>query len=442
MKIEKIKPIPNYIVERIRRLDKRTYCGIPGTTRFYSYLTTNDNELAKITVAVKCYRKEWFCKQVAVHGLHSDKCFIKDIVFFQMGNYSVGWFAEGLQKYQKWYEDSEWGWQYDKNFDPYAPLVNKDYLAQFPEFKYSAYMLYEGVQILQYLRLYEKYPQIEYLMKLGLSAYAFSVTILKRIGKDKAFVKWLIRNKDELNKPYYGYYIETVIEAYKTNRPFKEVQDFLHRKKCFIRNSNRNYAEIRKIFPGRKLKIFFDYIDRQNIKPELYSDYLNACNYLGLDMSLPKNSIPHDFKHWHDIRIDQYAIAKAKNDESTRPEFYAKFLSIANKYLTLQLESQNNFICIIAKSPSELIREGKYLNHCVGRMNYEQKVVREESLIFFVRKTDQPNIPYVTVEYSLEKHTVLQCYGFDNLMTDNDARDYVYHIWLPYANKHLKQIAA
>ena len=75
-------------------------------------------------------------------------------------------------------------------------------------------------------------------------------------------------------------------------------------------------------------------------------------------------------------------------------------------------------------------------------MNYEQKVVREESLIFFVRKADQPNIPYVTVEYSLEKHTVLQCYGFDNLMTDNDARDYVYHVWLPYANKHLKQIAA
>ena len=58
MKIEKIKPIPKYIIERIHRLDKRTYCGIPGTTRFYSYLATNDNELVKITVAVKCYRKE------------------------------------------------------------------------------------------------------------------------------------------------------------------------------------------------------------------------------------------------------------------------------------------------------------------------------------------------------------------------------------------------
>lgn len=97
-----------------------------------------------MTVAVKCYRKKWYCKQVAVHGLHSDKCFIKDIIFYYMGNYNVGWFAEGLQKRKKWYESPDWDWHYDKYFDPYAPLVNKEFIARFPEFKYSAYTLYKG----------------------------------------------------------------------------------------------------------------------------------------------------------------------------------------------------------------------------------------------------------------------------------------------------------
>ena len=44
MKIEKIKPVPKYIVERVRRYDKENLTCAPGHTRFYSYLTKNDGE--------------------------------------------------------------------------------------------------------------------------------------------------------------------------------------------------------------------------------------------------------------------------------------------------------------------------------------------------------------------------------------------------------------
>ena len=53
MKIEKIKPIPKYIVARIKRADKQNNITLPGHTRFYSYLTKNNGELVKVTVAVK-----------------------------------------------------------------------------------------------------------------------------------------------------------------------------------------------------------------------------------------------------------------------------------------------------------------------------------------------------------------------------------------------------
>lgn len=342
-------------------------------------------------------------------------------------------------KTKKWYESPDWGWHYDKYFDPYAPLVNKEFIARFTEFKYSAYTLYKGVHILKYLRLYEQYPQLEYLMKLGLQNYAFSVTILKRIGQDKAFCKWMIRNKNALNKPWGGYYSQTILEAYKTNQPLSEIQTFLYRKKCFERE--HNFALIRKIFPGRKLRNFFSYIDQQKIEPHLYLDYLIVCNHLGLDMSLSKNLFPHDFMRWHDIRTDQYATAKAEADIQVKKELCAKFALIAEKYLPLQHDKRSAFICIIAKSPDDLIREGETLQHCVGRMNYDLRFIREESLIFFIRNRKQPDVPFVTVEYSLKTHTVLQCYGEYDHKPDEEVLHYVRKVWLPYANKQLKQIA-
>ena len=123
MVIEKIKPIPKYIVEKIKKLDNEKVKKPTKLVRFYSYLTTNDRELVKVTVAVRNNRNDWYCKQVAVHGIDSERCFIKDIVRYFMGTLAVGWYEQGLSKNPKWFEDPEWGWQLDKSFDPYAPCV-------------------------------------------------------------------------------------------------------------------------------------------------------------------------------------------------------------------------------------------------------------------------------------------------------------------------------
>ena len=55
-------------------------------------------------------------------------------------------------------------------------------------------------------------------------------------------------------------------------------------------------------------------------------------------------------------------------------------------YLFLNIDDAN-------EKANELIKEGNALDHCVGKMNYDQKFAREESLIFFVRNKDNPQIP-------------------------------------------------
>ena len=78
------------------------------------------------------------------------------------------------------------------------------------------------------------------------------------------------------------------------------------------------------------------------------------------------------------------------------------------KYLPLERTKDDVYVVIIAQSPAELIKEGETLHRCVGRMNYDQKVAREQSLIFFVRRADRITEPFVTMEYSLESKRVLQ----------------------------------
>jgi hypothetical protein len=272
MKPEKIKPIPKYIIELIRKKDLELYKAQDGHVRFYAYLTKNCGELVKMTVAVKTRYKKWYCKQVAMHGVHSDKCYLKDMIFYYIGGYIVGWYEQGLTKQPKWYEDAEWGWNDDNLFDPYAPIVNKEYLAGYPEYKYAAWELYNDTDILQYLRLYEQYPQTEYILKLGLNNYVKSKMILEKVAEDKRFRKWLGKNREELKAK--NHYITTIMQAYKKNKPLAEIQAFEAAKKELRYNSN--YKPIRELFKDDRER-FFSYIGKQQTNIGSYADYLKAC---------------------------------------------------------------------------------------------------------------------------------------------------------------------
>lgn len=434
MKIEKIRPIPKYIVERIKKLDDKTKFDKPGTTRYYSYLTKNDGELVKVTVAVKYYRKKWLYKQVAVHGIHSEDCFVKDLVYYFIGGYQTGWYSEGCNKTEKWYE-GDWGWSEDKYFNPYAPLVNKEFIDKLPEYKYSECKNC-NMDIIEYLRIYEKYPQTEYLVKAGLTKLVTSKQILEKVGKDKNFRKYLYQNRDIIINNHF--YIQSILKGYRTGKSLLAIQKYEAAKKSLI---SGEFDDIKELFSDR-MKTYLDYIAKVNTTNASYNDYLKACNYLGLDMSLDKNALPHDFKKWHDIRIDEYRTQKALKDAKERKELYDQFSIVANKYTPLQIMSKGVFVCIIAKSPAELMREGELLHHCVGRMNYDQKFIREETLIFFIRNASEPDTPLVTIEYSLSKKKILQCYGDHDSKPASDIEEFVYKKWLPYANRKLRKIAA
>ena len=183
-----LKPIPNYIVDKIRKLDNENRLLGNNNTTYYSYITKFKGDLTQVVVACKTKDKQWLCKQIVVRSVHSDICYVRDIEYSLFG-YTTGWYYQGITNNKRRYDDKQWYDAQDKYYNVYSPIINKRYILKQSQYKYSAVDKYPYLDIIKYLRIYEQYPQAEYLMKIGLSYYATSKMILKKIAKDKKFRK-------------------------------------------------------------------------------------------------------------------------------------------------------------------------------------------------------------------------------------------------------------
>ena len=272
-----LKPIPNYIIDKIKKLDiKNRLEGNNGTT-YYSYFTKFKGDLTQITVACKTKDKQWFCKQVVVRPLHSDTCYVRDVEYSLYG-FTTGWYYQGISKDKKRYDDNKWYDANEKYYNLYAKAVNKSYILNQSKYKYSAIDKYPYLDYIKYLRIYEQYPQVEYLVKLGLSQFATSKTIINKLGKDKTFKKWIISNKEILQNNYgnYGYFSARIIlNAYKNNNSLIKEQ-YLDRR---IKELNEEYTyqySLYQIISKDEIRDFIDYLDKNNIDFHTYWDYISA----------------------------------------------------------------------------------------------------------------------------------------------------------------------
>ena len=64
------------------------------------------------------------------------------------------------------------------------------------------------------------------------------------------------------------------------------------------------------------------------------------------------------------------------------------------------------YAMILPKDAQDLIREGKVMRHCVA--SYVDRVIREECLIFFLRKADDINTPFATIEVDPDTNRIRQ----------------------------------
>lgn len=165
------------------------------------------------------------------------------------------------------------------------------------------------------------------------------------------------------------------------------------------------------------------YISTQKIThSQDYFDYAGWLEKMDYDMRNEFNLFPKEFKKAHDEMSKQYMKFKDKQAREETKRFnrlLAKMKKETGEVEAMKLDIQGMFIRLPNRL-EELKAEGEALHHCVG--TYMEKVRKGETMIFFIRKKEEPDKPFYTLEW---KGRVLQCRGSHNCDMTPEVKAFV-----------------
>ena len=410
----KIPAIPKNIRKTIvEQSTQRLLNKQPNTTRFFYYMDFRTREPKKIICATKWIKNRIHIQIATVKTF--DKTFINaNMKFTYIGGYGFDW--REIED-QNLYENNWLNW------NPAAYYIGSIGYEK-SKYKYSGleFAVYDGVCGLLYLAMWEQHNCIEYFAKAGFAYLSSSIRIVKKVEKDKGFVKYLLNNKKEISTKRPG--THEIIYGYTNKLPVG----------LAIELKKIDYdSELIKVIGANGVKKFFEYLNSAKKSFQYYKDYFDACIKLGIDMGYSKNLYPKDLTYWHDMRTDQ--IYQIENEQVANA-----MIETYEKYKKCEF-ADKDYVVLLAKSHSELVKEGTELNHCVGKMNYDKKIAEQKSLIAFIRHSDNQSVPFVTLELDIATATIRQCYALNNSRPDAETERFVYQKWKQYATRQIKKIA-
>lgn len=163
-----------------------------------------------------------------------------------------------------------------------------------------------------------------------------------------------------------------------------------------------------------------------------YFDYLRMRKQLGYDMSNTVYQKPRYLNEAHAKMVRE--INKKEADKRTA-EVEEKYHDIRKNYRRLRKEyfyQDSRFLIRPARSAGEIVMEGRLLHHCVGGDSYLGKHDKGTSYILMLRRAEEPDAPYITVEIDKQYH-IIQWYGeYDNKPDAENIQQWLddYTAWL------------
>jgi DNA-directed RNA polymerase subunit RPC12/RpoP len=145
-----------------------------------------------------------------------------------------------------------------------------------------------------------------------------------------------------------------------------------------------------------------------------WCDYLNDCQTLEMDITSDRIRFP---KNLHKAHQETMKKVQIKKDQRVN-QMIRKRLKLLNRKYRFEC---GGFLIRPAASTEELIQEGNKLSHCVGR--YAERYSRGECDILFVRRIDDPDKPFYTMEISDGR--IVQCRGRNNCTMTPEVQAFV-----------------
>lgn len=324
---------------------------------------------------------------------------------------------------------------------------------------YNGILPYEGA-----IPTYMEFPKFEWICKMGLNNLAANIvnkysfyyistdvidykanTIYEILGLTKVNTKILQEidgNTDEL---------DLLREAQKLNIQMSAevVKEYYEVFGCDIKllREKGNKISFHKFFKyfDKEIERYIDKKPKEKLKREElielkrnmvndWKDYLSWCRELKYNLDIMFIYMPNNFKQVHDRVAKEYKDLKdrkAAAEKKRRDKLVAKKMQKIKKDME-EIFSKNagvdalnikgNGLILIVPANSEAIKEeGEALHHCVG--TYIERVAKGETAIFFIRKENEPNKPYYTLEWRDNK--VIQCRGMNNCSVTDKVKAFV-----------------
>lgn len=154
-----------------------------------------------------------------------------------------------------------------------------------------------------------------------------------------------------------------------------------------------------------------------------WRDYLGWSEKLGYNMEDEYVLFPPDLSKAHDRLFKEYKELQNKQEQERlrkESEKIQKILQEVGSAEPLAMKSKK-FMIVVPKTASDIKLEGQTLHHCVG--TYVERVAKGQTMILFVRKVTEPDVPYFTMEW--REHRVIQCRGRNNCSMPSDVNSFV-----------------
>jgi len=297
-------------------------------------------------------------------------------------------------------------------------------------YQYNSYSD-SDISIVKWLDIYRKYPLVESLSKIGLSEIVKS-----KVCDDKktyGSINWRAKTIWGMLKLSRGEFNDIQGEGIKLTTDFLKLYQMSKKFKPKLSAKEVNLIKMRytqscqsvdeliniaKKIPLRKAANYIEkqykeykekYYSRENVATT-WRDYISDCERLEIDIKNEYFLYPKDLYKAHQETIRQ---VKYKEDKELNRK-------IENRAKTLEkyIFSYNGLLIRPVMNQKELIREGEKLKHCVG--GYAKNYANAVTNIFVIRKIEDEEKPYYTVEIKGEKIT--QVRGYKNKSPEEEVK--------------------
>lgn len=277
-------------------------------------------------------------------------------------------------------------------------------IAEMSEMDWTEYT--KGFIDCEYLGLFNQYPAVEVLHKTG-----FDYLIEQRI-RGQAPLSALNWKETKLQKIFRGLNMKEIRKIRENEYPMNIIKDIQNAKK---KGLNVRVAAVVNVINYRtgSLNAFEEKVGAANLEKTLrylengkhraieYLDYYNQCRELQYDLDDKKIRYPKDLTAAHRKASIALEELREKQREEKEKENVLKFQQRVQDAFPKDYSWTGDGLMIRpALSPEELRKEGNAMHHCVG--GYDTRVVSGECFIIFIRKQDEPDKSFVTMECTPE----------------------------------------